>query len=98
MFSIMNRAHDRLLCSHASYSMRNAGIYKDDAKDGCRWELAQALRWAATGQVFKERLGWVACCSGFGGFGFTGGQSDILLDFLLNRYAANVRWPQHGKI
>ena len=79
--------------------MRNAGIYTDDAKDGCRWELAQALRWAATGQVFDEkRLGWVACCSEFGGFGFTGGQSDILLDFLLNRYAATVRWPQHGKI
>ena len=34
--------------------MRGAGIYKDLIEDGGRWELKQALRWAITGQAYKD--------------------------------------------
>jgi hypothetical protein len=34
--------------------MRNAGVYTDEKNDGGRWELAQALRCAVKGEIFKD--------------------------------------------
>jgi len=83
---------------NACRSMRTAGIYRDEKKDGGRWQLAQALRWAAVGDIFnkKQRM-WLPCPSGFAGFGFTGGRPDTVLQFLLTKYAA-ARWPLHGNV
>jgi hypothetical protein len=74
--------------------MRHAGVYKDLARDGGRWELKQALRWALLGQIFKDEQ-W--CQTEFGGFGFCGGSSDRVLCALLTRYAP-MHWPEHGKL
>ena len=41
-------------CPYFCYSMRNAGVYKDEKNDGGRWELAQALRCAVKGEIFKD--------------------------------------------
>ena len=73
-------------------SMRGAGIYKDLIEDGGRWELKQALRWAITGQVYKNGE-WLQ--TQFGGFGFRGGQTDQVIGALLKPYAP-IHWPDHG--
>jgi hypothetical protein len=81
--------------------MRTAGIYVDEQNNGGRWELAQALRWATVGQVFKSERGklstWVDCSSGFRGCGFTGGKSEVVLQLLVHQYAP-MRWPEHGEM
>ncbi len=43
--------------------MRNAGIYTDENNDGGRWELAQALRCAVKGEIFKDGswVSWRQC-------------------------------------
>lgn len=84
------------------FSIRLAGIYSDDARDGGVWELAQAVRWAVLGQVFAEGTDgcdgtWSSCTSGFKGFGFYGGKAHIVLKYLLEKYAV-VRWPEAGDI
>jgi hypothetical protein len=72
--------------------MRCAGIYKDSREDGGQWELKQALRWAITGEFYKDGE-WVQ--TQFGGFGFKGNSVRHVLDALLKRYAP-MRWPDHG--
>jgi hypothetical protein len=79
---------------HTCLSMREAGVYKDLEGNGGRWELKQALRWAAIGQIFTDGE-WVQCPD-FSGFGFEGGQSSIVLAALLKHYAP-MHWPEHGK-
>ena len=73
--------------------MREAGVYKDLEGNGGRWELKQALRWAAIGQIFTDGE-WVQ--SDFSGFGFEGGKPRIVLAALLKQYAP-MHWPEHGK-
>lgn len=100
MFAIASfSVYQMAICgTHVCHSMRTAGIYKDEQEDGGRWELFQALRWASIGEIFSREEGkWIPCPSGFGGFGFTGGQPETVLDFLLNRYGVS-RWPVHGKM
>ncbi len=40
---------------NACRRMRTTGIYRDEKKDGGRWQLAQALRWVAFGDIFKKK-------------------------------------------
>jgi hypothetical protein len=64
------------------------------------WQFAQAVRWAAMGEIFVDDGAggsWVACSSGFGGFGFYGGKGHIVLNFFLEHYAP-LRWPERGTL
>ena len=77
-------------------SMRNAGVYHDARGDGGWWELAQALRWIVTGEIFNPKDGKWEQSLDFSGFGLSGGKSDIVLEFLLDRYGP-MHWPDHCK-
>jgi hypothetical protein len=77
-------------------SMRNSGVYCDTRGDGGWWELAQALRWIVTGEIFNPKDEKWEQSPDFSGFGLSGGKSHIVLEFLLDRYAP-MHWPDHCK-